>query len=184
MWTVDSETVRGSYFFGNLCTCRAHNSKVSVDFDVIDGKDVVICLAITSKNELVLVSQFRPGNLDLSLEVPGGGIEKGEDPVHAFHRELREESGYTGKEEILLYKCYFNPASFKSHIYFYLSRNCEKTHATDFDSTEDCATYLLPLEHLDDAMDRQIFQNAVTVNALGLLKRWLVKQGEKTSSSI
>ena len=182
-WTVDAETIKASYFFGNLYTCRAHSSKQSVAFDVIDGKDVVICIAITSKDELVLVSQFRPGCKDLSLEVPGGGIEQGEDPIHALHRELREESGYTGHDPILLYSCYFNPACFNSHIYFYLLQNCEKTCETDFDPTEDCATYLLPLKHLDGAMDKQIFQNAVTITALGLLQRWL-RRGRERSVTI
>ena len=103
--------------------------------------------------------------------------------MHALYRELREDSGYTGDKPILLYACYLNPACFNSHVYFYLLQNCEKTCDTDFDPTEDCATYLLPLEHLDDAMGRQIFQNAVTVTALGLLRRWLGRQKRGKLSS-
>ncbi|MBP5191426.1 MAG: NUDIX hydrolase [Opitutales bacterium] len=171
-WTVDAQVLQKTYFFGQLYTYRAHNSEKTINFDVIEGKDVVQCIAVTKQKELVLVSQFRPGCKDLSLEIPGGAIEKQEDPIHALHRELREESGYTGENPILLCQGYFNPALMKSHIYYYLLSHCEKTCDTDFDPSEDCATYLLPCEQLEATLMKGIFQSMVTVTGLALLQNW------------
>lgn len=42
----------------------------------------------------MLVNQFRYGTNDFSWEIPGGVIERGEDPVAAGMRELLEETGY------------------------------------------------------------------------------------------
>src|SRR3990167_3484347 len=67
-----------------------------VDFDVKDEGRPVCVLALTTENKVVLAKQFRPGPEKVLLELPGGGIEDGEEPEDAIRRELLEETGYAG----------------------------------------------------------------------------------------
>src|SRR5690349_3163193 len=52
-------------------------------------------LAITKDQKVVLVRQYRHGVKEVLLELPGGVIEDGEDPLAGIQRELLEETGYT-----------------------------------------------------------------------------------------
>jgi 8-oxo-dGTP pyrophosphatase MutT (NUDIX family) len=65
-------------------------------FFIDEDKDSVQVFCITKEADVVLVQQFRAGPEEESLELPGGGIEKGENPLHAGIRELQEETGYVG----------------------------------------------------------------------------------------
>jgi ADP-ribose pyrophosphatase len=51
-------------------------------------------LPFLSKQEVVLVRQYRHVAQEFSWEVPGGSITLGEPPEEAAQRELREEAGY------------------------------------------------------------------------------------------
>src|SRR5947209_8495832 len=66
------------------------------DFYVVHSPDWVNVIALTADHQLVLVNQFRFGIDAFSVEIPGGVIDLGEDPVAAGLRELREETGYVG----------------------------------------------------------------------------------------
>src|SRR5262245_58993096 len=59
------------------------------DFVIVDAPDWVNVTAVRPDQRLVLVRQFRYGINEFSLEIPGGVIEAGEDPVAAGLRELR-----------------------------------------------------------------------------------------------
>ncbi len=65
-------------------------------FDVVDGGKVVCILALTTENEVILTKQFRPAQEKILTEMPGGGVNKEEDPAEAAARELLEETGYIG----------------------------------------------------------------------------------------
>src|SRR5690606_26777075 len=69
---------------------------VERDFYVINTRDWVNVVALTTDLQLVLVNQFRYGINQLSWEIPGGIIDSGEDPLAAGLRELREETGFVG----------------------------------------------------------------------------------------
>lgn len=56
--------------------------------------DGAAILALTDKQEVILVRQFRPVINQRTLEVPAGQLDAGEDPIIAAERELYEETGY------------------------------------------------------------------------------------------
>ena len=55
-------------------------------------------IPITPQNDVVLVDQYRFGSEKSSLEIPGGMVDPGEDPMEAAIRELLEETGFVGKD--------------------------------------------------------------------------------------
>lgn len=175
LWDIQSDEIVANFHSRLVRKYAAqHPDGRHHDFFIVDAiPDWIQCIALTKNNEIVLVSQYRAGIKDLTLELPGGGIDKNEDVIQSLFRELREETGYTGSDPVHLYTCYPNPAMQTNRVYFYLLQNCEKTYDTDFDPEEDLTTHLLPLNQLDQAIKSNIFQHAMTLEGLLLFQRWL-----------
>lgn len=60
----------------------------------IDQADYVSVLARSVAGEFVLVRQFRSAVESMTLELPSGLLDAGEDPAVCAARELEEETGY------------------------------------------------------------------------------------------
>ena len=63
-------------------------------FYIIDSNDWVNIFPLTADGHVVMVRQYRHGNDEFTLEVPGGLVEPNEDPMVSALREMREETGY------------------------------------------------------------------------------------------
>ena len=66
--------------------------------EVVDHPGGVCVAAVTDNDELLFVRQYRYPYHEVCLELPAGKLEPGEDPFEAVKRELREETGCTGKD--------------------------------------------------------------------------------------
>jgi len=67
------------------------------DFYVIESVPWVNVLALTPRNQLVMIEQYRHGSNTVELEIPGGLIDAEDaSPLEAGLRELREETGFEG----------------------------------------------------------------------------------------
>ena len=90
---------------------------------VIDTPNWVNIIPITKNNEVILVNQHRFGTEKLTLEIPGGMVDEGEEPMAAAIRELSEETGYTSSEIIEIGMVEPNPAIMSNYTYSYLALN-------------------------------------------------------------
>jgi ADP-ribose pyrophosphatase len=69
------------------------------EFEIKLEVDTAVILALTDDDCVVLVREFRPGLEEELLELPGGAVDDGEEPLAAAERELLEETGYAGELE-------------------------------------------------------------------------------------
>jgi ADP-ribose pyrophosphatase len=118
------------------------------EFIIIAPPDWVNVIALTPDGHLVLVRQFRYGIDEFSLEIPGGVIEAGEDPVVAGLRELREETGYTGAPAKLLGHVHPNPAIQSNRCHFVFVEAAVKSHELAWDMDEEIHVTTRPVEEV------------------------------------
>lgn len=88
----------------------------------INSPDWVTILAKwSSTNEFIVVEQLRYGLMKNFVEFPSGIVDKGETPLHAAKRELKEETGYDVSEKDFEYlgKCAANPAFMNNCMHFF-----------------------------------------------------------------
>jgi ADP-ribose pyrophosphatase len=124
------------------------NDEKEYPFYCIENPDWVNVIPITTSGEVVLIEQYRHGIEGITLEIPGGMVDDGEDAKLAANRELVEETGYVSRETILLGKSRPNPAIQDNWVYHYLAVDCEKTREVEFDSTEHVVTKSVNLSEI------------------------------------
>ncbi len=115
------------------------------DFVVAHAPDWVNVLALTPDGRLVLVRQFRFGSDGFSLELPGGAVEAGEDPVAAAVRELSEETGYGGGRVRLLGSVHPNPAIMDNRCHFVLVDGAVPAGPVNWDQDEEIEVSTAPV---------------------------------------
>ncbi|MCR4926127.1 MAG: NUDIX hydrolase [Clostridiales bacterium] len=77
--------------------------------EIVEHNGGVCVVALTDKDEVLFVRQFRCPYGEILLEIPAGKLEKGEDPFESGKRELKEETGATAENYIDLGKFYPSP---------------------------------------------------------------------------
>ncbi len=117
---------------------------VERDFVVARCPDWVNVVAVTPSGSIVLVRQFRFGINAFSLEVPGGVIDAGEDPLVAGLRELSEETGYGGGRARLMGSVHPNPAIMDNRCHLVLVEGAVPTRPTHWDPDEEIELSSVP----------------------------------------
>lgn len=68
------------------------------DYYVLRRKPFVVIVAVDSDDSVLMVREYRAATDRTYLAFPAGYIEPGEAPAEAARRELREETGATGRD--------------------------------------------------------------------------------------
>jgi ADP-ribose pyrophosphatase len=133
---------------------------------VLEAGDWVNVIALTPRERIVTVSQFRLGIRGLSLEIPAGLVDPGETPLQTAQRELEEETGYTAREWTPLGWAYANPAFLTNRVHTYLARDAERTGSPHMEASEDLETAELTLEEIRQAIQTGRMRNSNSLLAL------------------
>ncbi len=102
-------------------TVELENGKTAIR-DVLHHNGGVCVIPVTDDNEIFLVKQLRYPFQLVTVEVPAGKLEKGEDHAECGRRELLEETGCTCSEYIYLGEMLPTPAYNTEITYMYLAR--------------------------------------------------------------
>lgn len=137
------------------------------DYIIMNAPDWVIVIAEKDDNFL-LVKQWRHGEAALSIEFPGGVIDKGEEPETAAKRELEEETGYKAGKLIKLGTFNPNPALFSNHVHFYLAQELTSTGNQHLDDDEFINCMELSKKEVLEGMGTEQFPHAIMGTALTL----------------
>jgi ADP-ribose pyrophosphatase len=139
----------------------------SHDFYVIDSANWVNVVAVTPRQEIVMVEQYRHGSNTIELEIPGGMIDpRDPSPEWAGARELQEETGYAGENPRIIGKVFPNPAIMNNICYTLLVENCHPKHPTQFDHGEDLVTRIVPIGALPGLVGAGRIRHSLVVAAL------------------
>jgi 8-oxo-dGTP pyrophosphatase MutT (NUDIX family) len=133
---------------------------------ILEARDWVNVIALTPRERIVTVSQFRFGIRQHSLEIPAGLVDPGEAPLQAAQRELEEETGYTAREWKSLGWSFPNPAFLNNRVHNFLARNAERTRLPHPEDGEDLETTELTLDEIRQAMQTDRMRNSNTLLAL------------------
>lgn len=124
------------------------------DFYVLEYPDWVTIIAITENKKFVVERQYRHGIRATCIELCGGTIEKGENPLVAAKRELLEETGYSGG----IWEAYAptapNPSAMTNICYTFIAKGVKKESEQNLEKTEDIDILLLSKDELLEVMHK------------------------------
>ncbi len=170
--TVSSELAYQAKIFRVTKDAALLEDGTLVRRDVLHHSGGVCVVPLTKENTVLMVRQYRYPMHEVTLEIPAGKLEPGEEPSECGLRELREEAGRTCGSYTYLGKLYPTPAYDTEVIHMYLAQELSDPEEQELDEGEFLDLTELPLsEAVQMVMDGKI-PDAKT--QLALLKTWML----------
>lgn len=165
-------TVGEEYLFSSpWCAFRVDDVELPdgarIGYGVLESDGFAAAVALTDEGRVVLVRQWRQPVGGFTLELPGGGVEAGENPCEAVRRELREETGYEARDLVHALTLHTSPGRSTEVCHLYLCRAEKLPSGPEPEPTEFVSVVELPLREAREKAMRGEISAATTV--LGLM---------------
>jgi len=167
-WTVvETESLQDCAVF-RVSRTRARSPRTGEvhSFYQILADDWVNVVPVTPGGHVVMVRQYRHGCQDLTLEIPGGMVDRGETPAAAATRELLEETGFRAERLEAVGWVNPNPALFGNRCHTFLATGCRPVAEIENLDTEETAVELVPEEEIDRRVACGDIDHALVVAAI------------------
>lgn len=162
---AEDELFRGLIFAINRMQVRLPSKRVE-GRDILRHPGAVAIVALTDDGNIVLVRQWRAALGRITLEIPAGKLEPGEDAAACARRELREETGVIPQKLEHLTSIAPAPGYSDELIHLFMATQLSFKDP-DPDEDEFIHVELVPLSRLiDDVLDGRIEDAKTIIGAL------------------
>ena len=171
--TLETKQIFGNKFFGlREDTVESPKTDNTHPVWVMDAPTWVNVIPITKDQKVVMIKQYRFGSQEISLEIPGGMVDAGEEVFSAAIREMKEETGYDSKEVHQIGKISPNPALMSNNNYSYVAYNVEKTGDQQLDNMEDIEVLEVGLNQIPKLINNGEINHSLVISAFYLLDKF------------
>jgi ADP-ribose pyrophosphatase len=144
--------------------------------EVVEHAPVVAIVPLDGEGNVLLVRQYRLPVKRSLLEIPAGGVDRGESAEDAAQRELQEETGERAGRLERLCSFFASPGYCDEYMHLYLATDLEPC-ALKADADESIEVVRLPLSEALQLIERGEIGDAKTI--IGL---WAVARRQKTQT--
>jgi ADP-ribose pyrophosphatase len=167
---MDYRTLSSRYVYAG------HNIRLRVDGvvlpsgketvrEVVEHDGAVAIVAVDEKDHLLLVRQFRHAANKELLEIPAGGVDRGETPEETATREMQEETGYAPGKLLRLGGFYSAPGYASEYLYLFMATDLVPARLFAED-TEEIKLVRIPLDEAVELIHSGEIQDAKTIAGL------------------
>ena len=167
-WTIESEKLLlHTPIFDVTEQHEKTTTGIEGDYIAMDAPDWAMTIAVY-RGCFVLVRQWRHAAKCLSLEFPGGVVDRGEDAAAAARRELAEETGFEAGRMTHLGTVSPNPALFSNSFHVFLAEELTQTGTQSLDDDELLTYELAPVDEVIASYGKGEYTHALMGTALML----------------
>ncbi len=143
------------------------NGHVIPKYWINEYRPWVNVVALTERDEVVLIRQYRHGIEKVAYEIPAGTTDPEDKSLEeAARRELLEETGYGGGRWSVLSTLSANPALTNNLTTTFLAEGVTAVAAAAPESNEDIRVHLKPLSQVSQLIEAGGFMQALHVAPL------------------
>ncbi len=165
-------TLGAEYLYRNpWCSFRVDDVRLpdgeEIQYGILESAGFAAIVPVTDEGTVVLVRQWRQPAGSFTLELPGGGVEGGEDLRETARRELLEETGYRAEDLSYLASVHTSPGRSTEVCHLFQCRAVRELSGPRPEPTEFVSVVEMPLA---EAVG-EVFSGGISAatTALGLL---------------
>lgn len=142
---------------------------------VVQHPGAAVMVAVDERSRLLLGRQYRIPAKARIWEFPAGRLDRGETPLKAARRELKEETGYTAKRWKKLCEFYPSPGTLGEKMTIFVASGLTAGQAQPMED-ERIETRFFPWREVEAMIDRGIIRDGKTI--VGFY-RWKATRGTR-----
>lgn len=179
-WKIlkSSYPIKNSFLTVRKDKAQKPDGTIVENYYTIEKPDIAIITAITEKNEIILIKQYRHPVKSVRYEIPAGYMEKSDKTIlQTAKRELLEETGYKASKFIKIRSAYASAGNMDNTVHFFIAFNAKKIDHQNLDKNEEIEVKVVPVKKALKLLKEENIMDLGSATGVMLTLEYLKQKG-------